>query len=560
MQKKFARFLTLLLALSIALSLCACGKGGTTENKNEAANKVKIQVGLASNAKVIDFQDNALTKWLEEQCNIEIEIIEYSGGSDISTQISATIAARQSLPDFLWGVSMGEDTINKYGSEGYFVNLRPYFEDSEGASKTFWDRISVLTDYEQEHIIQAMTDPDSGNIYGVPSVSTSLVDGLDSMAWINQKWLDKLGLQAPTNLDELYEILVAFKKNDCNGNGDPNDEIPLFGSQNVNGPAQVLNWILNMHMYYNEHHQWQDYDGDGQIEAAYTQDAFREGLKFINKLYKEKLLTSMVYTASYGDMKSIITPVNNTALCGIFLGHLTSHCTFGNETMYEYVPLKPWGCSTERDVGASMTVHITETAEKRGIVDKCFELAMAMWSWDGAMRIRYGEKGVNWDDPTPGAKSDYGLDATYKMIDDPFTQQNNVQWGKATGTFNHYAEGETAEMATELDEWTKKKSAMHAEARKLFDEAAATINPTFLEDPFLEKFVLSSKEEKEIDMIKTNVSNVFNTYYKNFVTGDKKKDINNDKYWKEFLAELEAEGYSTLQAMYQKAYERQLAD
>ena len=555
------KFLAMLLVLVTVFSLCACGKKTDANNGVTADGKIKIQVGLGSNAKILDFENNALTNWLEETCGIEIEIVEYAGGTDVATQISATIAARQELPDVLWGVSLGEDTVFKYGKEGYLANLLPYYQDYEGASKTFWTRIQDnLTDYEQEYILQAITDPDSGNIYSVPTVETSLVDGLDSMAWINQKWLDKLGKTAPTNPQELYDILKAFKDNDCNGNGDPADEIPLFGSQNTSGPAKVVNWLLNMFVYYNDHHLWQDYDGDGKIEDVRTTDAYREGLKFVNKLYKEKLLTTMVYTASSNDMKSITTPNNGTALCGIFLGHLTSHTTFGNKVMYEYVALKPFGCATERDISCNMSSYITETAVNRGITDKCFEMLMTMWSWDGSMRIRYGAKGINWDDPTPGAKSDYGLDATYKMIDDPFTQQNDVMWGKASGSFNHYAEGETAEMSTELDEWTRKKSAMHAEARKMFDEAAQTINPTFIKDPFLEKFNLTTAEEKEIDMKKTNMSNVVSTYTKNFVTSDKKMDINNDAHWKQYLDELKKEGYDDVRAMYQKVYERQIKD
>ena len=31
----------------------------------------------------------------------------------------------------------------------------------------------------------------------------------------------------PESLDDVYEVLKAFKENDANGNGDPNDEIPL---------------------------------------------------------------------------------------------------------------------------------------------------------------------------------------------------------------------------------------------------------------------------------------------------------------------------------------------
>ena len=43
---------------------------------------------------------------------------------------------------------------------------------------------------------------------------------------INKAWLDKLGLKMPTTLDELHDVLVAFKTKDPNGNGKA-DEIPL---------------------------------------------------------------------------------------------------------------------------------------------------------------------------------------------------------------------------------------------------------------------------------------------------------------------------------------------
>ena len=549
------RFLAILLVLATVFSLCACGK---KEEGPDASGKVKIKVGLGSNAKVIDFEDNALTKWLEETCNIDIEIVEYAGGTDVATQISATIAAQQELPDVLWGVSIGESTVFKYGEEGYLCNLRPYFEDMEGASKTFWDRIEVLSEYEQEYIIQKITDPDNGGMYSVPTVETSLVDGVDAMAWINQKWLDKLNLEAPTDIESLYNVLVAFKNNDCNGNGDKTDEIPLYGSQASSGPAKVINWLINMHMYYNQHHQWQDYDGDGKIEAAYTQDSYREALKFINKLYDEKLLVSSVYTISSGDMKQATTPNSGVALCGIFLGHLTSNTTFGNEVMYEYKALKPWGCSTERDISCNMSSYITETAVNRGIADKCFEMLMTMWSWDGSMRIRYGEYGVNWTDADPGSKSDYNLDATYKLLDDPFTQQTSAQWGKASGSFNHYAEGETAQIAENLDKWTATKSLMHAQAREYFDWAEENINPKFPagKDPFLKSFGLNSKDEEAIDMKQTNISNVTSTFIMKFVTGAKGYDIEKDADWQKFIDELNKQGYEDVRAMYQKYYEK----
>ena len=40
-------------------------------------------------------------------------------------------------------------------------------------------------------------------------------------------------------MDEWYEVLKAFKEQDANGNGDPNDEIPLTGSAKQN----LFDWI-----------------------------------------------------------------------------------------------------------------------------------------------------------------------------------------------------------------------------------------------------------------------------------------------------------------------------
>ena len=554
------KFLAIVLALTIVLGLCAACGGNADEkldDKYGSDGKVTIQVGLGSSAKIISFEDNALTKWLEEKTGCNLEIVEYSGGTDIATQISTTIAARQNLPDVLWGVSLNSATLSTYGKEGYIVDLKDYYADKDGAAKTFWTRMEeCLTETQQEYVLSKLVDPDTGGMYGVPTIETSLVDGVDFMVWINTEWLNKLNLTEPTNLDELYNVLVAFRDQDPNGNGQK-DEIPLFGSQNASAPAQVINWIANMYMYYNDGHLWQDYDGDGKIEHAQLQDAYREALKFVNKLYKEKLLTTMIYTASNAEMKTITTPASGTALCGIFLGHLTSNTTFGSEVMYQYKNLKTWGCATERDLGFSISCYITETAQKREVVDECFNLLMTMWSWDGSMRIRYGEYGTNWVEPDEGAKSDYGLDATYKLLDDPFTQQNAVQWGSASGSLNHYAEGETAQAAENLDKWTATKSLMHAEARKNFDWAVENINPTFMKDPFLQSFIMNTEEDESIAMQKTNVNNFIASSIRDFVCGTNNKDINDDADWKAFIDEVNNLGYADIQAMYQKCYERQ---
>ena len=552
------KFLAIVLALACVLSLCACGGnagngGNGGEGNGEGAGnvtpdgKVKLSIGIPTNAMVLDHDNNALTKWIEEECNVELTFVEYAGGTDVATQISTTIAARQELPDILFGVSLGDSVITRYGKDGYFLDLSEYYADKEGASKIFWDRITnELSDYDRDLVLRKITDAETGAIYGVPVVETSLVDKMQFQPWINQKWLDKLGLKAPTNNEELVTVLKAFKTQDPNGNGIA-DEIPLFGSQNGGLGAKVVDWLINLFCYYNNSKQY-NVGKDGKLYPVFTTDEYREALKFINMLYKEELLTSLAWTASGSEMKTITTPATGTAICGIFLGHLTTTTATNSEVMYEYVPLRTWGNVVRNDSTCKLSTFITESCDNP---DKAFEMLMKMWSWDGSMRIRYGEYNVNWTDADPGSKSDIGLDATYKLIVDPLNVQSTAKWAKIASTLNVYAEGETAQIGDVTEEWFAKKSAMHAESYAIFEDVEKTFNDPSVKCPLL---TYTEEEKNRTSTYTTNVSDRRSKAQTEFCTGV--LDPYSDKDWNAYLKELEDLGLSIVMDYVQTAYDR----
>lgn len=544
------KFLAIVLALVVVLGLCACGGNGSGNGGGDdvtADGKVKLSIGIPTNALVLDHDKNALTRWIEETCNVELKFQEYSGGTDVTTQITSTVAAREDLPDILFGIELGDSIVSRYGKDGYLVDLSDYFADKEGKSKNFWDRMTnELTQQEQDYVLRRMTDAASGKIYGVPCVETSMIDTMNYMMWINQEWLDKLNLKAPTNNEELLKVLRAFKENDCNGDGDPTNEIPLFGSHQAGLSANVIDWLINLHIYYNEARNWQV--KDGKLVSTYTQDAYREALKFINTLTKEKLLTSMAWSATGSDVKQIATPSSGKAMVGMFCGHLTLHTAMGNEVLYQYVPLKTWGNAVRKDIGFGLTTFITNSCKNP---EKAFEMLMTMWTWDGSMRIRYGEKDVNWTEADEGAKSDLGLDATYKLLSDPLTQQSTAKWAKIASTLNIYAEGETAQITQQLDEWTAKKSAMHAEASRLFDEAAAENHKPEEICPYLTH---TEEENANTSALRTNVNTAVEKAQTDFCKGD--RDPFSDTEWNKYLKELDDLGIATYAQYMQVAYDR----
>ena len=129
----------------------------------------------------------------------------------------------------------------------------------------------------------------SGHIYSLPTVDISATGKLDFKQWINTKWLDEMGMEIPTTLDEFKEVLLAFRDQDPNGNGEQ-DEIPL-GLRDPNTVYQLggpFGLGYQMRDTYN-------IDENGTVHNWLCDDAFKEYLIYLNDLYEEGLIWQDYY-------------------------------------------------------------------------------------------------------------------------------------------------------------------------------------------------------------------------------------------------------------------------
>lgn len=78
------------------------------------------------------------------------------------------------------------------------------------------------------NIIRSMSS--DRKIYYVPDIPPIY---WSRSGFIRQDWLDRVGMKVPTTRDELVAVYKAFKAQDANGNGDPNDEIPVSGREGM---------------------------------------------------------------------------------------------------------------------------------------------------------------------------------------------------------------------------------------------------------------------------------------------------------------------------------------
>ena len=122
-----------------------------------------------------------------------------------------------------------------------------------------------------------------GNIYYVPKNQTLK---FSEFWWIRKDWLDKLGLQVPTTVDELHDVLLAFRNGDPNGNG-KKDEVPLFDRAGNKMPDEYL-WLWDSSTEF--------YVRDGKVEFEPLGANFETAVTNLRKWYVEGILDPEFFT------------------------------------------------------------------------------------------------------------------------------------------------------------------------------------------------------------------------------------------------------------------------
>ena len=98
----------------------------------------------------------------------------------------------------------------RYGGQGLLQPLNDLIDHAP----------DILAAFEfKPYFRPEITTPD-GNIYTLPHFEECYHCSVRQKLWINTTWLDTLGLQMPNTTDDLEAVLLAFKEQDPNGNGE----------------------------------------------------------------------------------------------------------------------------------------------------------------------------------------------------------------------------------------------------------------------------------------------------------------------------------------------------
>ena len=280
--------ISMVLAAAMLLTVVGCGStdkpAASSEQKESAPAKQESTAGNAGEAEadplaekvslhivsrgVNEFtEENSVTHFLEEKFNVDLkwEVIPSANFNDAI----ANIIASGDYPDIMetnFGAKNTEELTAMY-EDGVIAGLNDLIDQ--------YGQDIMAARPEDTHWVMN----EEGEKLGI---CCRFVDWPECMFMIRQDWLDNLGLEMPTTLDELDEVARAFTFDDPDGDG-KDDTIGYAGTSQA---------ILNSTPFaiglgaYGETFGW-ELTEEGQYEPWEIRKGTKEALKWYRNAYME---------------------------------------------------------------------------------------------------------------------------------------------------------------------------------------------------------------------------------------------------------------------------------
>lgn len=500
---------------------------------------ITVRLAVVQTPMVEDYETNYYTKWLEEQSGMSFEFQQIPS-ADVAQKVQLMLASGTDLPDAFVGVGRANanvfSTTNlvRYGSEELIVPLNDYIDKYGENTKALFDKYS-----DGISIRQMMTSADD-NIYFMPTYGPSIINRSGCKYWINKGWLDNLGLEIPQTTEEFREVLRAFASQDPNNNQKA-DEIPLIGTSE-NAIYSGYDYILGSFVVNNTQFHRVTVE-NGKLGFAPTTNEWREGLKYINELTSEGLLSTLTFTQDLNSLKQIVNDEND--ICGGYsaLGIALVAQANNPDVLARYVGIDP----LEGPNGVRNSVLLVPTPGAGAVItsaaehpEALFRLFDLMIGYEASTISRYGIKGVNWDDPDEGMLSRYGEPATMKPLENIWMTTQNTHWMNYCPFINDIHNDGSAKLRDDDPE------VINAEVAKRYlqYEPKDTV-------PIL---IYDVDEVEEVNELMTNIDDYVLQTIAKFAVGE--LDPFNDADWERYIKEYEVLGLDRFLEISQATYDR----
>ena len=311
-NRHYKQIIAAVLAAGMALSLTACGEKDSVELNTGGLQEVdtaELQFPLKEKATLtgmISFPPNTesnpnnrtIFKRLQEKTNVEIEWTAIQG-DQWGDKITLNMANPKTLTDFIFTAGFGDSDLLKYADQGIIIPLEEYID-------AYMPNLSAVFEKYPEY--RTMSTDSEGHIWALPWIEQlgsekTAIQTIDNMSFINKKWMDFLGLEMPTTVDEFEQVLIAFRDHASELQAEFNIDgsiIPMSCIVNDGGqdPCILINGFGEGYGDADKGRHIAVTD-DLKVICSATQQGFKDGIAWLHSLYEEGLIDPEAFTQEW---------------------------------------------------------------------------------------------------------------------------------------------------------------------------------------------------------------------------------------------------------------------
>ncbi len=491
-------------------------------------------------------------KWAEDTgVEFDWQSIPNEGAQE---KINLMLASGEDLPDAFWNFGDGKsgNIVVQYADQDIFL-------PTEGLINDYMPNLKKILDDNPNYRAE-ITAP-NGHTYGFPYIEEMY--GLvltGGPLLINKTWLDQVGKEVPTTVDEWVDCLKAFRDGgDLNGNGEA-DEIPMatwfsvkdsFGSYNMfyrfTGAFGCADSYCGGNSYADHLRLI-----DGKVTFTAMDEAFRKTAEFFNMLYNENLIWNGSFEADESASYKTSLIKEDVARIGCF-GTWTDQEITNLDVHDEYVPLprlegeagKIGFLNNYSELQDSSDTAITTTCKFPHVIARFVDYMVG----DPAISIQsnWGAEGYN-----------YKLDEN-GILRIPLDEQGRYVAQQEGADYADFGKARTNSTTARgsmivLDEYYETVAGYAYDAVQLLEwQKVNGKDEVMAEYDAIPRVMMTVDELTRLAQIQKTVSDLVERYVNQWVTGGV-----TDDNWNSYLSELEAAGVNDIVSIYQTAVDRSM--
>lgn len=308
MKRKGVRLTALALSAVCLLSLAGCGREDAMRadiDPDTPASEVAFplaetrELSFITSAPATTTQEpneKLIFQRLEQQTNVHIDWTCFVD-DQFADKKNLALAQFGNLPDGLFTAGMSDYDLLRYAKQGIIIPL-------ENLIDKYMPNLQAVFEKYPEY--RTMCTAPDGHIYSFPWIEQlgegkEAIQAIGDIPYINKKWLDFLGLEVPETVDELEQVLIAFRDNadriqqefQIEGSIIPMSFIINNGDQD---PAILINGFGEGYGDTPDHFAVTD---EGEVIYTAVQEGYKEGIQWLHSLVEQDLVDPEAFTQEW---------------------------------------------------------------------------------------------------------------------------------------------------------------------------------------------------------------------------------------------------------------------